>query len=160
MISGQHDEYGHSARRAGSIAERIEDPTIAGVLAGSIFGGLPMRLAYLSAPILGLLLVGCGPDEDLEREVPPPQPTTEQPAAPTTGTPPANTGTTGSGTTGTGTTGTTGSATTGTGTTGGVETDSGTGVANPGAMDNSDTGSGLGTESGAGTEPNPTGAGQ
>lgn len=104
-----------------------------------------MRLAYLSVPLLGLLLVGCGPDDDRDREVTPPQPTTQQPAAPAT--PPANTGTGENGTTGTGTAGD-------------VQTDRGTGVANPGAMDNSDTGSGLGTESGAGTEPNPTGDGR
>ena len=40
-----------------------------------------MRLAYLSAPILGLLLVGCGPDE-ADREQTPPKPAAEQPATP------------------------------------------------------------------------------
>lgn len=106
-----------------------------------------MRFAYLSAPLLGLLLVGCGPDDDRDREVTPPQPTTQQPAAPTSDTPPTNTGTGENGTTGAGTAGD-------------VQTDRGTGVANPGAMDNSDTGSGLGTESGTGTEPNPAGDGR
>ena len=45
-----------------------------------------MRLSYLLPPVLGLLLVGCGPDEDREREPTPPPATTEQPAAPSTNT--------------------------------------------------------------------------
>lgn len=45
-----------------------------------------MRFAYLLAPVLGVLLVGCGPDEDRKREATPPA-TTEQPAAPATGAP-------------------------------------------------------------------------
>ena len=40
-----------------------------------------MRLTYLLPPVLGLLLVGCGPDEDRDRE-PTPPPVTDGPEAP------------------------------------------------------------------------------
>ncbi|MBB3102722.1 hypothetical protein FHR87_001110 [Azomonas macrocytogenes] len=40
-----------------------------------------MRFVYLAPAVLGLLLAGCGP-EDHTDEVPPPAPSTHQPAAP------------------------------------------------------------------------------
>ncbi|UPQ84978.1 MULTISPECIES: hypothetical protein [Pseudomonas] len=53
-----------------------------------------MRLAYLAPAVLGLFLVGCGPDEP--DDVDPPPATTEQPQAPVTPpvgtTPPASNG--------------------------------------------------------------------
>ena len=100
-----------------------------------------MRMTYLLPPVLALMLVGCGPDEEAEREVTPPTPTTEQPAAPADDvTVPDTT-----------------EPVPGTGTSSGNSTmDSGTGggVTTPPA----DNGSGLGTESGSGTAPN-TGTG-
>lgn len=95
-----------------------------------------MRLAYLTAPVLGLLLVGCGPDEEPEQI---PRPTIEQPS---TGTPELEEG----------------ASTRGTKL--GEEPIAGP-ASDPepvGAMDNApaDNGSGLGTASGAGTAPNPT----
>jgi hypothetical protein len=122
----------------------------------SLSGDYPMRLAYLSAPILGLLLVGCGADEEPEREPMPPQPTTEQPTPPQpTTTPPSDTDAgTGMGTS---------PGTTGTGVGAGPETGAGTGMTTGPSGDMStapaDNGSGLGTESGAGTAPNTTGTG-
>ncbi|WP_421683774.1 hypothetical protein HKW98_04765 [Stutzerimonas urumqiensis] len=44
-----------------------------------------MRLAYLAPAALGLLLVGCGPDESEEVEAPPAAPQTEMPATPPAG---------------------------------------------------------------------------
>lgn len=44
-----------------------------------------MRLAYLAPAALGLLLVGCGPDEPEEVEAPPAAPQTEMPASPPAG---------------------------------------------------------------------------
>ena len=54
-----------------------------------------MRLAYLAPVMLGLFLVGCGPDEP--DDIDPPPATTEQPQAPVsppaTTMPPADSGT-------------------------------------------------------------------
>lgn len=96
---------------------------------------LLMRLAYLSAPVLGLLLVGCGPDDEIERETPVPAPATEQAEPPFTGAPPSNDGAGA-----------------------GPETGAPLGTGAEGAMDTApaDNGSGLGTSSGAGTAPNTT----
>lgn len=105
-----------------------------------------MRMTYLLPPVLALMLVGCGPDEEAEREVTPPPPTTEQPSAPADDVtvPETNEPAPGMGTT-------SGNSTMDNGTGGGVST--------PPA----DNGSGLGTESGSGTAPNTgtgTGTGQ
>ncbi|WP_313085764.1 hypothetical protein [Pseudomonas sp.] len=107
-----------------------------------------MRLAYLSVPVLGLLLVGCGPDEDREREATPAKPVTEQPAAPSSGNPSTGTSAPEAGNA---------AGTMGTGTGAGVETTGGT----AGDVETApgDNGSGLGTASGAGTAPNTTGTG-
>lgn len=93
-----------------------------------------MRLAYLYAPVLGLVLVGCGQD-DLDREVATPEPAIEKPEPPFTGAPPSNDGE-------------------------GAGPEAGAPLAT-GAEGNMDTapadnGSGLGTASGAGTAPNST----
>ena len=92
-----------------------------------------MRLAYLSIPVLGLFLVGCGPDD--EREAAMPEATTEQPAPPFTGAPPSNDGE-------------------------GAGPEAGAPLATgaEGDMDTApaDNGSGLGTSSGAGAAPNTT----
>ena len=95
-----------------------------------------MRLAYLSAPVLGLLLVGCGPDDDLAREATPPQPTTEQ-NIPSAGAPPSNDGA-------------------GAGFESGSREPLGTGADGDMGTAPADNGSGLGTASGAGTVPNST----
>lgn len=101
-----------------------------------------MRLAYLAPAALGLLLVGCGPDEP--EEVTPPPPATEQPAAP-------GTGTTGPGSTPMNE---------------GTQADQPAGVGSPAVTDEpmnpptDDNGSGMGTESGAGTAPAPGGTSQ
>lgn len=95
-----------------------------------------MRLAYLAPAALGLLLVGCGPDEP-EVVTPPPATTEQQPIVPTAppDMPPAGQGT---------------------GTMPPADEPE-PGMMNPPAPDN---GSGLGTSSGAGTAPNPSGPGQ
>lgn len=94
-----------------------------------------MRLAYLSAPVLGLLLVGCGPDDDRTREATPPQPATGQ-SAPATSAPPSNEGS-------------------GAGPQSGSGAPLGTGAQGDMGTAPADNGSGLGTSSGAGTAPNP-----
>jgi hypothetical protein len=94
-----------------------------------------MRFAYLYAPVFGLLLAGCGPDEEMERQAPTPEPATEQPAPPFTGAPPSNEGAGA-----------------------GPETGEPLGTGAEGSMDTApgDNGSGLGTSSGSGTAPNTT----
>lgn len=103
-----------------------------------------MRLAYLSVPVLGFLLVGCGPDEEREREAVPAPAPAEQPAAPATGNTTSEPGPTSGA-----------SVTSGEGTAlGGPNDPAGDVETAPG-----DNGSGLGTASGAGKVPNPTGTG-
>ncbi|WP_325166594.1 hypothetical protein [Stutzerimonas xanthomarina] len=93
-----------------------------------------MRLAYLFAPVLGLVLVGCGQD-DAAREVVTPEPAIEKPEPPFTGAPPSNDGA-------------------------GAGPEAGAPLATgaEGSMDTApaDNGSGLGTASGAGTAPHTT----
>lgn len=101
-----------------------------------------MRLAYLSVPVLGLLLVGCGPDEEREREASPAPATTEQPTAPASGSPNSDAGSD--------------AGTSGMGNLPGAEPNDPAGDVETAPGDN---GSGLGTSSGAGTAPNTTGTG-